>query len=226
MRTIVEEVTYEDGVEVERVEISREVTTQPVNEIIEYGTMEPRVEELKVSPLTKVLEVDETFKITATTTPTGVPAVIDWTTENEDLIDLTFTGKTATVVALAPGEATVVARVSGENDLVAQTVITITEPEPEIRVEEETVKEDIVPYSTIRNDTDSLPLGTEQVVQEGVDGYTNVTYEVTYEDDVEVSREEKSRDVVAPIDEIIEVGTYEEPDPEPDPEPEPGDGED
>lgn len=179
--------------------------------------MEPRVEELKVSPLTKELEVDDTFKITATTTPTGIPAEIDWTTENEDLINLTFTGKTATVVALAPGEATVVARVSGENDLVAQTVITITEPEPEIRVEEETVKEDIVPYSTTRNDTDSLPLGTEQVVQEGVDGYTNVTYEVTYEDDVEVSREEKSRDVVSPIDEIIEVGTYEEPDPEPEP---------
>lgn len=93
--------------------------------------MVPRVEELKVSPLTKELEVDATFKITATTTPTGIPVVIDWTTENEDLINLTFTGKTATVVGLAPGEATVVARVSGENDLVAQTVITVVTPEPE-----------------------------------------------------------------------------------------------
>ena len=63
--------------------------------------------------------------------------------------------------------------------------------------------------------------GEEEVVQEGQDGYTEVTYEVTYEDGVEVSREEISRKVIEPVDEIINVGAYEEPEPEPEPDPEP-----
>ena len=78
--------------------------------------------------------------------------------------------------------------------------------------------EDVVPYSTVRNDTEELPKGEEKVVQEGVDGYTEVTYEVTYEDGEEVDREEIDRKVIAPIDEIINVGTFEEPEPDPEPE--------
>lgn len=81
---------------------------------------------------------------------------------------------------------------------------------PVITTEEITVKEDVVSYTTVRNDTDELPLGEEQVVQEGKDGFSNVTYKVTYEDEVEVDREEIDREVIDPIDEIINVGTFEE----------------
>lgn len=79
--------------------------------------------------------------------------------------------------------------------------------EPDVRIETETVNEDVVPYNTERIDTDELPLGEEEVVQTGVNGYTKVTYEVRYEDDVEVGRTEVNREVVAPVDEIINVGT-------------------
>ena len=59
-----------------------------------------------------------------------------------------------------------------------------------------------------------MPKGEEEVVQEGKDGYTKVTYKVTYEDGTEVDREEIDREVIDPVDEIINVGTFEEPDPE------------
>lgn len=94
----------------------------------------------------------------------------------------------------------------------------LEEPEPEITVETETESIDIVEYDTVRNDTEELPLGEEKVVQEGVNGYTKVTYKVTYEDGVESSREETGRETIDPIDEIINVGTFEEPEPEPEPE--------
>lgn len=82
--------------------------------------------------------------------------------------------------------------------------------EPVVTTDTETETTDIVEYETERIDTDELPLGEERTIQEGVDGYTTVTYTVTYEDGEEVSREETDREVTPPVDEIIEVGTYEE----------------
>lgn len=85
---------------------------------------------------------------------------------------------------------------------------------PEITYETEVVKEDVVNFDTVERDTDELPLGENRVIQEGVDGYTNVTYKITLHDGEEVSREESKREVVDPVDEIIENGTFEEEDPE------------
>lgn len=81
---------------------------------------------------------------------------------------------------------------------------------PVITTEEVTENIDVVLYDTRRVDTDTLPLGEEEVVQEGKDGYTVVTYKVTYEDGEEVSREEVGRETIDPIDEVINVGTLEE----------------
>jgi|SRR5699024_679247 len=94
---------------------------------------------------------------------------------------------------------------------------------PKVTTDEITEEIDIVEYDTVRNETDELPKGEEEVVQEGKNGYTKVTYKVTYEDGVEVDREETNREVIDPVDEIINVGTYEEPEPEPEPDPEEGD---
>lgn len=91
---------------------------------------------------------------------------------------------------------------------------------PEITTDEVSEEIDVVEYDTVRNDTEELPKGEEETVQEGVDGYTKVTYKVTYEDGVESDREETGRETIDPVDEIINVGTFEEPEPEPEPEPE------
>jgi|SRR5699024_12598984 len=93
--------------------------------------------------------------------------------------------------------------------------------DPKVTTEEVTEKIDIVAYQTVRNETDELPKGEEKIVQEGKDGYTKVTYKVTYEDGTEVDREEIGRETIDPVDEIINVGTFEEPEPEPEPDPEP-----
>lgn len=89
---------------------------------------------------------------------------------------------------------------------------------PKVTTEEVTEEIDVVEYETVRNETDSLPKGEEETVQDGKDGYTKVTYKVTYEDGVEVDREEIDRETIDPVDEIINVGTFEEPEPDPDPE--------
>lgn len=94
-------------------------------------------------------------------------------------------------------------------------VLTLSEPEPEVTIETETENIDLVEYETVRNETNDLPKGEEEVVQEGKDGYTKVTYEVTYEDGIEVNRKEIDREVIDPVDEIINVGTFEEPEPNP-----------
>lgn len=86
---------------------------------------------------------------------------------------------------------------------------------PKITIEEVTEEIEVVEYDTVRNETDELPKGEEETVQTGVDGYTKVVYKVTYEDGIEVDREETSREVVDPVDEIINVGTFEEPEPDP-----------
>lgn len=76
--------------------------------------------------MTKTAKVGDTFKITATTKPSGVPAEILWTTA-DGTIDMTFTGKTATITALEPGVATVEAQLKDNKDLKAKTEITINE---------------------------------------------------------------------------------------------------
>lgn len=84
-------------------------------------------------------------------------------------------------------------------------------PEPPvITTEEETEEVDVVEYDTVYNETEELPLGEEEVVQEGEDGYTVITYKVTYEDGVEVDREQIDSEVIDPVDKIVNVGTFEE----------------
>lgn len=73
-------------------------------------------------------------------------------------------------------------------------------------------------FETIQEETDELPLGETRVSQEGVNGYTNVTYTITYEDGVEIKREESNREVIPPVNKVVEIGTFEEPEPDPDPE--------
>lgn len=80
--------------------------------------------------MTKTLAVGETFKITATTLPSGVPAEILWTTAENTIIELSSTGKTATVIATAEGPATVTAQIQDKPELKAESKITVTPVSP------------------------------------------------------------------------------------------------
>ncbi len=68
-----------------------------------------------------------------------------------------------------------------------------------------------IAYETVTEDSDELLVGETEVKQEGVNGIQKNTYEVTYSDDEEVSRELISEEVVQePVDEIILSGTKED----------------
>lgn len=88
----------------------------------------PPVDGIKVSPMSKEMKVGETFKIKATTTPAEADGHVIWTADNEDLIELTVSGKTATVTALEEGTVYVVAQVKDNKELRAETRINITKP--------------------------------------------------------------------------------------------------
>ncbi len=77
-----------------------------------------------------------------------------------------------------------------------------------IRVDEETVKvEEEIPYESTERENKALASGTRKLVQRGVPGEKTVSYKITYEDGVEVSREKISEEVkTQPIAQIREVG--------------------
>ncbi len=75
-------------------------------------------------------------------------------------------------------------------------------------ITEEVVEEEEIEYETTYEDSSSLKKGDTSVKQEGVNGKKEVTYEVTYVNGEEVSREAVSENVIVePVDEIILNGT-------------------
>lgn len=135
--------------------------------------------------------------------------------QDDELIAEEIEEKEYTVEGLEPSTeySFSVTQVLNGNESEKATVSVKTKPK--VTTEEVTEEIDVVEYETVRNETDDLPKGEEEVAQKGVDGYTEVTYKVTYEDGTEVDREETDRKVIDPVDEIINVGTFEEPEPEP-----------
>lgn len=81
-----------------------------------------------------------------------------------------------------------------------------------VRVVEETVLvEEDVPFESRTVPNDGLPAGEMHLVQAGVNGVAELTYRITYEDGVEVSRNEIRRVLItAPRSEIIMVGSQSE----------------
>ena len=182
-----------------------------------FKTLPIKVTGITVAPKTNNLEIGATRQLNATIEPDNATnKKVTYESDDETIAKVNASGL---ITAIGEGTATITVKTDDGNHTDTATV-NVTKP-PEITTEEVTEKIDIVEYETIRNETEDLPKGEEEVVQEGQDGYTEVTYEVTYEDGVEVSREEINREVIDPVDEIINVGTYEEPEPEPDPEPDP-----
>lgn len=77
------------------------------------------------------------------------------------------------------------------------------------RVKEEFVtRRVVVPFESRRITNEALPPGETRLVQLGVNGETEITYRVLYEDGEEVSRTEVSQlPITEPVDEIIVVGS-------------------
>lgn len=76
-----------------------------------------------------------------------------------------------------------------------------------VETEKITVKEK-VPFKTVNKDDSSMAEGETKVITEGKHGKDKVTYEVTYIDGKEASRQETARENIKPAaDEVVAVGT-------------------
>lgn len=84
-------------------------------------------------------------------------------------------------------------------------VTTMKAPEPIVEIETEEIA---IPYDRITVEDPNEWSDYSEITQEGVEGVETVTWEVTYLDGVEVSREEISRETtLEPVTEITTVGT-------------------
>lgn len=66
----------------------------------------------------------------------------------------------------------------------------------------------VIEYETITKDVSTGTNTKEVVVQKGVNGSKEVTYKITYNDDVEIKREQISENITKqPVDKIVEIRT-------------------
>lgn len=77
-----------------------------------------------------------------------------------------------------------------------------------VETKSEMATENFVPYATVEQEDSSLLKGEKKLIQAGSDGYDNVTYEVTYRNGSESNRVEVDREMIAPTNEIVAVGTF------------------
>ena len=202
VRTIVETVTYTDGVETGRVEKSNTITTPAVDEVVEIGTKKAAVVTTKEE--TKTEEVAfQTKEVTNPNLPEGsrqVKAVgkkgvrtIVYTVTYTDGVETGREVKSNTITTPAVDEVVEV----GTKKVVAPVVTT----------KEETKTEEVA-FQVKEVQNADLPEGSRQVKIAGKKGVRTIVYTVTYTDGVETGRVEKSSTITTPaVDEIVEVGT-------------------
>jgi len=204
VRTIVETVTYTDGVETGRVEKSNTITTPAVDEVVEVGTKKVVAPVVTTKEETKTEEVAfQTKEVTNPDLPEGTRQVktagkkgvrtIVYTVTYTDGVETGRVEKSNTITTPAVDEVVEV----GTKKVVAPVVTT----------KEETKTEDVA-FQTKEVTNPDLPEGSRQVKTAGKKGVRTIVYTVTYTDGVETGRVEKSSTITTPaVDEVVEVGT-------------------
>ncbi len=199
-RTIVETVTLTDGKETSRVEKSNQITKEPVDEVIEYGT--------KVAPVVETREETRTETVAYKTVRRANP---EQGVGYEQVVQQGQNGERRIVetVTLTDGKET--SRVEKSNQITKEPVDEIieygTKSAPVVETREESRTESVA-YKTVRRANPEQGVGYEQVVQVGVNGERTIVETVTLTDGKETGRVEKSNQITKePVDEIIEYGT-------------------
>ena len=202
VRTIVETVTYTDGVETGREVKYNTITTPAVDEVVEVGTKKAAVVTTKEE--TKTEEVAfQTKEVTNPNLPEGSRQVkaagkkgvrtIVYTVTYTDGVETGRVEKSNTITTPAVDEVVEV----GTKKVVAPVVTT----------KEETKTEEVA-FQTKEVTNPNLPEGSRQVKAAGKKGVRTIVYTVTYTDGVETGRVEKSNTITTPaVDEVVEVGT-------------------
>ena len=204
VRTIVETVTYTDGVETGREVKSNTITTPAVDEVVEVGTKKVVAPVVTSKEETKTEEVAfQTKEVPNAELPEGSRQVkvagkkgartIAYTVTYTDGVETGRVEKSNTITIPAVDEVVEV----GTKKVVAPVVTT----------KEETKTEEVA-FQTKEVTNPDFPEGSRQVKAVGKKGVRTIVYTVTYTDGVETGRVEKSNTITTPaVDEIVEVGT-------------------
>ena len=202
VRTIVETVTYTDGVETGREVKYNTITTPAVDEVVEVGTKKAAVvttkEETKTEEVafqTKEVtnpDLPEGSRQVKTAGKKGVRTIVETVTYT-DGVETGRVEKSNTITTPAVDEVIEV----GTKKVVVPVVTT----------KEETKTEEVA-FQTKEVTNPDFPEGSRQVKAVGKKGVRTIVYTVTYTDGVETGRVEKSNTITTPaVDEIVEVGT-------------------
>ena len=203
VRTIVETVTYTDGVETGREVKSNTITTPAVDEVVEVGTKKVVAPVVTTKEETKTEDVAfQTKEVTNPDLPEGSRQVK--TAGKKGVRTIVYT------VTYTDGKET--GRVEKSNTITTPAVDEIVEVgtkkvvAPVVTTKEETKTEEVA-FQTKEVTNSELPEGTHVVKAAGKKGVRTIVYTVTYTDGVETGRVEKSNTITTPaVDEVVEVG--------------------
>ncbi|HEM3217933.1 TPA: G5 domain-containing protein [Streptococcus suis 2524] len=202
-RTIIEMITYMDGVEINRVEKSNTITKAPVTQVVTYGTQKP-----SVAP---VVTTKETIKT----------ETIPFTEIREDDSSLEE-GREVVAVEGKKGERTIVETVTYTDGVETGRVVksdTVTTPAVNKVIKVGTKKAPIITTEDITTVVEfdfaetriadaTLEEGKEVITTQGVKGERTIVETITYMDGVETGRVVKSDMVTTPaVNKVIKVGT-------------------
>ncbi|HEM3571399.1 TPA: G5 domain-containing protein [Streptococcus suis] len=199
-KTLTKKVYDSTGAVISEEVVSTEVVTQPVTQVIEYGTKPKSV--VETTEETKVTELDYTIE----------------TRQNPDLEK----GQTRTLTKGRKGTLTQTYRITKTNgnetarELVkeerVEPVNEIIEVGTKAVVRYQTRQEtSVIPFTTETRQVDSLFEGESRELVAGVDGQQTQTYKDTYVDGVKVASEMVGQpEVIQPIKRIVEVGIKKE----------------
>ena len=204
VRTIVETVTYTDGVETGRVVKSNTITTPAVDEVVEVGTKKAPV--ITTKEETKTEEVD--FQVKEVPNPALPEGVRNVTTPGKK-------GVRTIVYTVTYADGVETGRVEKSNTITTPAVDEVVEvgtkkaTAPVVTTENVTETQ-VIYHGTISLSNPDLPKGTKQIKIAGVDGEKTVVYTVTKTNGVETSRVVRDEQITkTPITQVVEIGTKE-----------------
>jgi len=202
--TITYTVEYRDGVRQAntRKEKSRKRTVEPTNQVERVGTRDvvttENVKEVEDIPFEKKTEeTDQLDKGKTQLKTEGKKGVLTKTYRYK-----VINGKREEATReLVSSEVTV--------EPVAEVTLVGTRP---VVTTQEISEESEIPYGTQTQQNANLAKGVKNTVRPGVKGKKKVTYTITLTDGVQTDKQVKNTEILTPaVDEIIEVGTKEEP---------------
>ena len=195
-KEVVYTITLTDGKETGRVKKSETVIKPAVDEVIEEGTgavttTEEVVEKEVIKHGSSTVQNPALPKGTRNTKVQGVDGEkeVTYTVTKEDGVQVSKVKKSEKVTKPAVDEV-------------------IEEGTGAVTTTEEVVEKEVIKHGSSTVQNPALPKGTRNTKVQGVDGEKEVTYTVTKEDGVQVSKVKKSEKVTKPaVDEVIEEGT-------------------